>query len=491
MTSDALRPRKWSKDAVIADAKKYRWKREWQQASASAYAAAHRRGWLDEACRHMAVRWEAKWDRAAVIASARKYGGRAEWKSGALGAYKAALRHGWLAEATAHMAKKRRDWDLHSLQASARPYTSRSAWKEADGAAYKAARDHGLLDRVCAHMARAYKPAGWWTKERILDSARKHLSVPAWDAAATTAVQRARQRGWIDEAIAHMNAVPMPIGPATIHEFLLSHRVPYKSEYRFRSHAVVAKMPFDFYLPERKLLIEFHGKQHRDGWSSDPASRELIQRNDLIKREWAHREGFAYVEICAWIDRTQDQVRVRVARALGGDLPSSRQLTAAERRKIWSGLAFEEDAILADAAQYQTRAAWMRASPNAYRFALRHGLANGATRHMAYVTEHGKWTRETVIASARAFSSLAQWRKTEPSAYVISNRLGCFAEATQHMTRAKQPNGYWTLERVLASARGSKTFAMWRATEPSAASSARRNGWTNEVRATMGLKSRR
>ena len=407
-----------------------------------------------------------KWDRAAVLASASKYSGRSEWKSADPRAYKAAVRHGWLVEATANMAKKRREWDLISLKASARPYSTRAAWKEADGAAYKAARDHGLLDEVCSHMTRVYKPAGWWTKERVLASAREYQSVPAWDAAETSAVQQARKRGWMEEATAHMNAVPMPIGPATIHEFLLMHRIPYKAEQRFRDHPEVARMPFDFFIPSRNLLIEFHGRQHRDGWSRDPASRELIQHNDRVKREWALSKGFSHVEICAWIDRTQDKVRARVAEALSGNLPTPRPLTKAQRRKIWSGLAFEEDEVMADAAKYRTRADWMRESPNSYRFALRHGLAKVATRHMIYITEHGKWTREAIIASARHYLSVCAWRTAEPSAYVTAKRMGCYAEATEHMNNSKRPNGYWTDERVLAEGAKFASTAEWNKGSP-------------------------
>lgn len=471
---------KWTKEAVFADAKRFGSKSDWMRGSGSAYVIAHRRGWLDEACHHMQARWKHKWDKPAVLASAKKYSGHAQWKAAELGAYKAALRNGWLAEATAHMTRKHREWDLRSLKASARPYSTRAAWKEADGAAYKAARERRILDEVCAHMTRAIKPHGWWTKERVLASARRHLSVPAWDAAETAAVQRARQRGWMGEATAHMNPVPMPIGPATIHEFLLAHRVPYKAEHRFRDHPEVARMPFDFYLPDRHLLIEFHGRQHRDGWSSDPASRDTIQHNDRVKREWAHREGIAYLEICAWVDRTQAQVRARVAAALGGELPPPRPLTEAQRRKIWSGRAFDEATILADAAKYSTRAAWMSASPHAYRFALRHGLAEAATRHMAYVVEHGKWTREAILESARRHSSLREWRETEPSAYVIAKRTGCFAEASEHMTRAKQPNGYWTDERIAAEAARFSSTAEWNRGSPASYSVAKKRGLVPE-----------
>jgi len=466
----------WTKAAVCKDARKYKSKAEWIKTSASAYAIAHRNGWVEQACRHMDVLWVAKWDHAAVLKSAKAYETRSQWKSSEPGAYKAALRNGWLAEASAHMATKRREWDIAALKESAQRFSTRAAWKESDGAAYKAARDHCVMDEVCAHMTRAYKPTGWWTKERVLASAREHQSIASWDSAETTAYQRAKQNGWMEEATAHMNAVPMPIGPATIHEFLLAHGIAYKAEHRFRTDPVVAKMPFDFYLQERRLLIEFHGRQHRDGWSRDPASREYIQRNDRIKREWATSQGLVYLEICAWIDRSPEVVRTRLAAALGGDLPQPRQLTAAEQRKVWSGRVFEEDEILADAAKYRTRAEWMRGSPNAYRFALRHGLDEVATAHMNYVTQHGKWTREAVVASALAHSSLSEWRKAEPSAYVTSKRLGCFDEATKHMKRAKQPNGYWTNERLIAEAARFDSTAHWQKESSGSYSIAKKRG---------------
>jgi len=165
--------RKWSKDAVIADARKYGSKTEWSRAG-SAYVIAHRNGWLDDACAHMQAKWEAKWDKTAVLASAQQYAARADWKAAEPGAYKAAVRNGWLAEACEHMHAKHRTWTLPALVASAAPFATRAAWKEADGSAYKAAREHGVLDRVCAHMTWASKPDGWWTKARVMASAKEY-----------------------------------------------------------------------------------------------------------------------------------------------------------------------------------------------------------------------------------------------------------------------------------------------------------------------------
>ena len=44
---------KWSKKAVLTDAKKYKWKSDWFKNSQSAYGAAKRNGWFKKATSHM------------------------------------------------------------------------------------------------------------------------------------------------------------------------------------------------------------------------------------------------------------------------------------------------------------------------------------------------------------------------------------------------------------------------------------------------------
>jgi hypothetical protein len=53
---------------------------------------------------------------------------------------------------------------------------------------------------------------------------------------------------------------------------------------KFKQHKEVAKYPFDFYLPEFNLLIEYHGRQHKDGWLNDKTDAKAIQARDRIKK---------------------------------------------------------------------------------------------------------------------------------------------------------------------------------------------------------------
>ena len=250
----------WNEQTVCDDAKNHSSKSAWMKASGSAYIAAHRNGWIERACRPMTPKLKA-WDKVSVFASARKYAKSAQWKEAEAGAYKAAVRNGWLEEATAHMNRRRYRWTLKDLQEDAGKYATRSAWKDANAGAYKAARDRGVLDKVCAHMDLAYRRASWWkVTQHILDSASKFQSLQTWNEAETSAVQAARRSGWIEEATAHMCDRPMPIGPAIIHDFLMSHNIPYKAEHRFKDAPEVAKMPFDFYIPQSQMIIENHGR---------------------------------------------------------------------------------------------------------------------------------------------------------------------------------------------------------------------------------------
>jgi hypothetical protein len=465
--------KRWTKDAVLNDAKQFASKTEWSRAG-SAYVIAHRNGWLDEACAHMQPKWEHKWSKPAVLGSARKYIGRAEWKTAEPGAYKAALRLGLLAEACAHMRAAHRDWTLQALQDSAASFGTRGAWKAADGAAYKTARERGVLDCVCAHMTWASKPDGWWTKARVLASAKEFRSIATWNDAETSAYQMAKTKGWMEEATSHMDAVPMPIGPATIHEFLMTHGIPYKTEHRFREHTEVARMPFDFFVPQHRLLIEYHGRQHAEGWSRKADSREEIQRRDAIKERWVATSRYELVLILAWRSKTPQAIRVLLARTLGVSPELPRKLTAAEEQRLRSGLAWTVDGVMVDARQYQSRAAWMRASSSAYRFAIRHGMSDAATRHMKYVVEHGKWTNAAVLESARKFETATEWRKNEYSAYVIACRKGWKGEACAHMRVTRRPNGYWTPDMLLTASKRFKTVGEWRRRDPASYSVAKR-----------------
>ena len=385
------------------------------------------------------------WTKELVLAEARKYQTRSQWKANALGSYKAALREKWLEEATSHMKVVKINWTLDTLKSNAAPYNTRGKWKEAEPAAYKTAMTKGLLDQVCAHMELGKMPNNYWTKEKVLESASKFASIAAWSAAEVTAYNKAKKNSWMKEATAHMHALAMPIGPSIIHQFLMSHDIEYEAEKRFKNHPEVASKPFDFYLPKFNLIIEYHGRQHKNGWRDDPKSKAEIQANDKIKKDWAKNQRINFLEIRVWEVKKADEISKLITQALISIAKKTKQslelkqrdLTKAELKKVQSGLAFDEDTVLEEAKKYKTRSEWMKSSSKTYRFALAHGLANIATKHMTFITEHGKWTKDKIIESAKQYTKQSEWRANQSSAYAIAHRKGWLAEATSHMIKNK------------------------------------------------------
>ena len=51
----------WNKEAVCENAKMYSSRTEWMKASSSAYSIAHKKGWLEMACRHMMPKLDGIW----------------------------------------------------------------------------------------------------------------------------------------------------------------------------------------------------------------------------------------------------------------------------------------------------------------------------------------------------------------------------------------------------------------------------------------------
>lgn len=88
-------------------------------------------------------------------------------------------------------------------------------------------------------------------------------------------------------------------GESIIKHFLESNNIKYIEQKRFSDCKYKNTLPFDFYLPEFNVLIEFQGKQHyvpRKQFGGEDAFREL-KRRDRIKYQYALENGYTFIEI--------------------------------------------------------------------------------------------------------------------------------------------------------------------------------------------------
>ena len=67
-------------------------------------------------------------------------------------------------------------WTLEELIQESKKYKTISEWAKLGKGSYSAASKNRWLEELTAHMPRAIKPNGYWTKDRILEDAKKYRS---------------------------------------------------------------------------------------------------------------------------------------------------------------------------------------------------------------------------------------------------------------------------------------------------------------------------
>jgi hypothetical protein len=94
------------KENVMAEAKKYKSRAEWTKNSMSSYRNALDNEWIDECTAHMieARKPRGYWNiKENVLAEAKKYNIRNEWNKNSSASYRNALKNKWIDECAKHM----------------------------------------------------------------------------------------------------------------------------------------------------------------------------------------------------------------------------------------------------------------------------------------------------------------------------------------------------------------------------------------------------
>ena len=88
-----------------------------------------------------------------------------------------------------------------------------------------------------------------------------------------------------------------------------------------------------------------------------------------------------------------------------------------------------------------------------------------------------KWTDEEILKHASRYKGLKEFREKDPKAYGAAERHCLMPELNGMLKRAKQANGYWTLERTREAASKCTTHKQFQEEYSSAFGAAKRNGW--------------
>lgn len=187
---------KWTKESVFEEAKKYPTRAKLKYANNTVYYVARINGWLDELFgKEKNKKPIRKWTREAVFEESKKYNTRYHFQVGNETAYKKALDNGWLDEMTwlevvGHFVK----WTKETTIEESKKYITRNSFHKGSPGAYYAARIKGWLNDMTWLV-----PDVKWTKEAVFVESKKYTSRGLFKKGAVSAYQLARKNGWLDE----------------------------------------------------------------------------------------------------------------------------------------------------------------------------------------------------------------------------------------------------------------------------------------------------
>ena len=99
-------------------------------------------------------------------------------------------------------------------------------------------------------------------------------------------------------------------GEKFIQNYLDKHNIPYIAQKKFPDCVYKNELPFDFYLPKQKILIEYQGLQHFE-WGNlyNRTKKDLQKRKmiDRIKKDYAINNGYILLDPTYKLD-TQEKI---------------------------------------------------------------------------------------------------------------------------------------------------------------------------------------
>jgi hypothetical protein len=260
---------------VAVVAKFFATRSDFQKGAKGAYLNAYRGGYLDEVCRHMPLPKTAKtkprtkWTKELVVARSKPFDTRSDFQNAEASAYQAARKNGWVEDACAHMvAPPRRHWSEEELTEALAACYSITELMETNPQAYTAARRRGIFEKAGAHLTRKLRTL---TDVDIVEIAKTYETRKAFERDDSSAYVLARGRGILEECCAHMAPATRNGDSDLVNVYVFENAIDYyvgvaiNPKERRQLHLSSSRT-----LEEVRALIEFVGQPQVLTWAELP-----------------------------------------------------------------------------------------------------------------------------------------------------------------------------------------------------------------------------
>lgn len=449
------RKKKWNKDSVLQESKKYTTRTEFAHAVPGAFGAACKNGWLSEMIWHIPqVR---NWTREAVFEESRKYTSRTEFARKCVGAYMAAKRNGWLDEMTWLPLKVHIKWTKEDCFAESKKYATRNEFQRNASGAYTAAVDNGWLDEM-TWLALMHRKK--WTKEECIEESKKYSSKIDFQQKSAGAYQAAVKNKWLEEmawlktpVLKEIKQVRKHLVYVYIDEVNMACYVGRTSNMKRRDRE------------HRNLNGKYRTdslKQYFDSYNIE-IPKPIILKENLLPSEsqyWEHYFVQEYAQNGFYIIN-RGKTGVNIGSLGGGFIKWTKEKTLEESKK------------------FRTFGEFGLESPSAYQAARK----NKWIKEMTWLTydqmPNDYWTKERVIEESKKYSSRVEFEEKCPAGYSAALKKGWSKDLPLLYLRAS--NNYYSKEQVFAESKKYHSRSEFKQKCSRGYVIARQNNWLEEM----------
>jgi len=151
-----------------------------------------------------------KWTKDTLIQDAKKYDKISDWMTGNISAYNTALKTEYYEECISHMERgvfgPVKKWDYNKIKKIYSKYNNIKDLRTNDATAYNSAIRYGYHKELAKNMERGWQRLNLkWTFENVKKEALKYNSIKELQIKSSSAYNTAIRKKWLLDIIGHMN----------------------------------------------------------------------------------------------------------------------------------------------------------------------------------------------------------------------------------------------------------------------------------------------
>ena len=449
-------PKRWSKEVVDEEARKYTTRYAFSDGCPGAYNVACHKGWINDytwLSRERRPNRNPKWNRETVFAEARKYDFRKDFQQQSNSAYNVARKEKWLDEMdwfkTYDFTQARR-WTKEEVFRFSRQYHSRKEFQKGNSQAYKKA----YLNHWLEEMPWIESKRREWDRETVFEESKKYTARGAFSLACTSAYSIALKNGWLED---------MPwLGTPKVYD---SHRY---FVYAYEDN--VNRVAYVGLTLNPKERHEAHATGIRRGVKSFSAVYNYFTRKALPVPDPLYlEEGLCATDARALEDYWLNEYRKKGYMVLNRGKTGEKSGSLGSSARKWT-----KSKVFEESKKYSSRSSFAVGCSPAYNIARK----NGWLEDMDWLLPGKKlWTKEDVFSEAKKYRTASEFVKNASGAYDVAHRNGWLSE----MTWFENGRLKWTREKVFELSRQYTTRKDFKAACLAAYRHAQENGWLDEM----------